>query len=205
MEVNETGAVNFEQPRITKLIIEKDTNLNAENTDSKQTFAIKGMSVLRGDSNRGGYDYYKLKDLSQTRAISVTLREKDEEKDVELPEDMLQNMANYLANKNNITGHFDCASFAHAANGIPYESPKYDPSNWVQSDFDGNINPGETIIMEDKNKPNLFNHFAIYLGDGLYISKFGSSGPLIVSDVDGMRKGFGSDKVFKLKPAQKVN
>ncbi|KKR69735.1 MAG: hypothetical protein UU12_C0038G0012, partial [Candidatus Woesebacteria bacterium GW2011_GWA2_40_7b] len=205
MEVNETGATNFEQPRITKLIIEKDTDLNAQNSSNKHNFEIKGISILRGDSNRGGYDYYKLKDLSQTRAISITLREKDEEKDVELPEDMLQNMANYLANKNNITGHFDCASFAHAANGIQYESPNYNPSNWIQSEFDGNINPGETVIIEDKDKPNMFNHFAIYLGDDLYISKFGGAGPLIVSDLDAMKKGFDGDSVFKLKPAQKTN
>lgn len=156
---------------------------------------------------RGGYDYYKLKDLSQTRAISITLREKDEEKEVELPEDMLQRMASYLAEKNSTNGNgkFDCASFAHAVNGVPYEYTKYDPSKWNQSNFSSNdMSAGDTIAIVDTEAPyaNQYTHFVIYLGDGLYISKFGSSGPLIVSDVDEMKKGFHGDTVYKLEPKQ---
>ena len=205
-EGHEGGATISEQPRITKLIIEKDKNLSAKNASSKQIFKVKGVSLLRGDSNRRGYDYYKLKDLAETRAISITLREKDETKDVEMPEDMLDRMADYLSNMNstNGNGRFDCVSFVQAVNGIPYEYTKYDPSKWNQSNFNGDVKVGDTIAIVDSDAPqaNQYTHFAIYLGDGLYISKFGFSGPLIVSDVDEMKKGFHGDTVYKLEPKQ---
>lgn len=151
MEVNETGAINIEQPRITKLIIEKDVNLNAENRDGNNIFTIKGISILRSETNPEGYDYYKLSDLSKTRRLSIVLRDKDEEREVELPEKMLQRMADYIANKNVLVEkEFDCVAFAHAANGIPYNGPdSYNSTNWEKTPFLDNLEPGDTIAIAD--------------------------------------------------------
>lgn len=185
---------------VTRLIIEKDAVERATNESSGKGFQVNAISISRSDQNQG-YDYYRLKDLSNTKFLSVFLREQDQTKEVALPEVMLERMAYYMANKAKMKGPFDCVSFAHMINGIPYEFGKYNSANWEMTPFNGYLNVGDTIsICNSDSESRRDNHFAIYVGDGLYLSKFGGPGPLIVTDLTEMKKGFDGDLVYKMKP-----
>lgn len=81
-------------------------------------------------------------------------------------------------------------------NGVDYLFGKFDNQKWVVEKLDvSSLKIGDTIII-GRDRQTL-THFAIYIGEGLYLSKFGSSGPLIVTDIPAMKIGFGGDEVFK--------
>jgi cell wall-associated NlpC family hydrolase len=65
-----------------------------------------------------------------------------------------------------------------------------------------NLQTGDTLFISESSNPENYKatHFAIYLGKNLYISKFGPSGKLIVTDMDNMMKGFGGNYIFKMTP-----
>lgn len=191
----------------TKLVIEKDKNIEKEFPEQKTSLNTKGLRVARSGFNTNGYDYYSLNDLSHTRKLSITLKEANQEKDIQLPERMLKNIAEYLANQKNVDERFDCTAFAHAANGVPYTIGEPDPYKWQRGKFDErNIKPGETFVIGREMGFGFaeFTHWAIYLGDGLYLSKAGKSGePLIVADLEEMKKGYDGDVVYKMTPIRK--
>ena len=49
---------------------------------------------------------------------------------------------------------------------------------------------------------NEITHLAVYLGEGLYLSKFGTFGGLIVTTLRGMKMGFGGTKTWLTRPAR---
>lgn len=186
----------------TQLIIEKNFDAQATNASNEVVFGIKRVSVRR-NKNHEGCNFYGLKDLKRTNSIEIIMRGGNEEVLVDLPNLMLDRIAKYMSEKEHISGLFDCASFAHAANGIPYEFSKLKNENWIREDFDRDtMRPGDTVAICDSSTDDnhQFVHFAIYVGDDLYLSKFGSSGPLIVANVDEMKAGFSGDFVRKMVP-----
>ena len=43
-------------------------------------------------------------------------------------------------------------------------------------------------------------HYAVYLGQGLYISKFGYIGPLIVTSLEAMKYAYDADQIWIIRP-----
>ncbi len=191
------------QTQITKLIIEKDHDVYSLNIDTKQLALIKELNILRNNSGKGS-DYYNISNLSRTKTLFIGLRETNEIKEIKLPKDMLKRVADYLASKNEINDNFDCASFVHAVNKIPYEAPDFDTSKWIPSLYNGNMNAGDTIVIVDSKADYVdqIKHFAIYLSDGLYISIGGQARPLIITNLNEMKNSYQGDTVYKLKPKQ---
>jgi ABC-type thiamine transport system ATPase subunit len=50
--------------------------------------------------------------------------------------------------------------------------------------------------MKENDKPNV--HFAVYLTHGIYLSLFGSTGSIIASTLQEMKKGFSTPHAAKL-------
>lgn len=199
----ETEDLIYETEKVTRLIIEKDVDYKAVNNSNNVNFGVKSIVLSRNESvNSEGFSYYKLRDLSNTKRLRILLRESDEEREVMLPEEMLVRMTQYLQRENSLQSPFDCASFAHYANGIPYVFSHFDPSFWnVEAFAESSMKPGDTVAIHNGgDRLEDITHFAIYLGDGLYISKFGTAGRLIVSNIDEMKKGFAGEDVVKVSP-----
>ena len=64
--------------------------------------------------------------------------------------------------------------------------------------------PTETIFISSKEKPveGDYDHFAIFVADGLYLSKFGNAGKMTVTSLEEMKKFYGAEHVFKIKPKE---
>ncbi|MFA6393728.1 MAG: hypothetical protein WCW25_02565 [Patescibacteria group bacterium] len=193
-------------PKATKLIIEREDG-TAENSSSKQRFDVKLLNLGRSQINKP-YSYYRLSNLSRTDNIQVLMRTDQGLKNIRLPEQMLSNIARFIREDSKPREErFDCASFAHLVNDIPYEFGNYQAKNWdmrLLSD-ENNLKPGDTIAIANTDNPNNFSngditHFGIYLGDSLYLSKFGNKGKLIVANLEEMKKGFGGDYFFQANP-----
>lgn len=192
--------------KATKLIIEREDGI-AENSDSQQRFEVKLLNLGRSQIDKP-YSYYRLSNLSRTDSVQVLMRTDQGLKNIHLPEQMLSNIARFIREDSKPREErFDCGSFAHFINDIPYQFSNYRAESWDMRllNDENNLKPGDTIALTKTDNPNDFSdgditHFAIYLGDSLYLSKFGSKGKLIVANLEEMKKGFGGDYFFQANP-----
>lgn len=126
---------------------------------------------------------------------------------ITLPEPLNSNLINYIRGIPERI-NYDCNRFVHFLNGVKYSRTKHISKRWkielISNDIDQFINSdfefitGDTILIGKSY--NEIAHAAIYLGDGLYLSKVGDTGPLVIASVDEMRKGFGGHQIYLIKP-----
>lgn len=193
---NETGQ------GITKLVIEKD-NIAASNSENGLAMQVRDLTIGGGQVD-GHFSYYRLSNLSRTDNIQVLMRTGSGLKNISLPEKMLSNIAKYIQGEHNRKEDTDCAYFVHYAKGIPYKFGHFKTKSWninLLSNEDA-LNPGDIIIIAQTENPVQFTnhditHFAIYLGDSLYLSQGGKNQKLIVASVEEMKKGFGGNNFYK--------
>lgn len=197
---------------ITKFIIEKEPK-KAINLDSRVYFEIKKFTVARSNDEKP-FEYYKISDLSNTESVEVCMRSDTGLESIDLPQSILDKLAEYIRNESLGTlGEFDCASFAHFVSDVPYTFGKFDSMKWnldLLSD-ESVLKIGDTVMITDdtydiekgESANTAIRHFALYLGSGLYISKFGTGGKLMVARLDEMKNGFDGTKAFKLTPNQR--
>ncbi len=184
----------------TRFIIEKGKKHDAENLDSGRMFKIYQIRVGRHNPN-GSADYYKLSDLSNTDQIEISMRDQSGTRDINLPEEILGKIAAFIREDHRREGKFDCSSFVHFANGIPYEFGSLVISKWDVSDFDeSQLLPGDSVMISKDPEHTDVTHLALYLGEGLYLSKFGNGGKLIVTTMRNMKKAFEGKYVFRIQP-----
>lgn len=121
-------------------------------------------------------------------------------KRVILPPEMNSRIIAYLKAGGAPSVPFDCNCFAHFMNGKEYEFNRFSYSEWQIEEYSSekNLVPGSTILI-GHDRTNI-THLAIFLGSGFYLSKFGTCGPLIVTTLDQMKKGFGGNVVFVARP-----
>ena len=86
-------------------------------------------------------------------------------------------------------------------NGVEYQFGVFENQKWTVERLENEelLKEGETIIIG--HHPRRLTHLAIYIGDGLYLSKGGTIGALIVADLPSMKIGFGGDEVYRASPA----
>lgn len=193
------------QPQTTRLIIEPSSNMIGNRVDTGKKFLIKGITL--GRSNReGSISYYRLSDMSKTTSVEVLMRAGERLENVSLPENILKNIAQYLRENPSEKGSFDCFSFVHYVNGIPYVFGEFRFKPWDirHLTHTKNLNPGDTIFIAKSRWPKNtdITHFGIYLNNGLFISKFGDLGKLIVTDLEQMKKAFGGRHIFQARPKE---
>jgi hypothetical protein len=157
---------------------------------------------------RGGktlISYYDLgENLKNTKNLTVKIEKDNGESIVNLSRKTIFRLEQFLRDDNCLSWSdrdFDCASFAHHLNDIDYIFSNLDYSKWVISSFEGSeLNPGDTIMTS--NELGTITHFAIYLDDGIYLSKYGNHNKLIANTLEEIKKSYKSEFVHKLKPVK---
>ena len=98
---------------------------------------------------------------------------------------------------------FDCARFVHYLAGISQQYGKFDPDRWKISRLasEDRLGAGQMVMLTRQvystDQPV---HFAMYLARGLYLSKFGYRGGLIVTTLREMLNAFEGRGVYSLEP-----
>lgn len=120
---------------------------------------------------------------------------------ISLPEGILANIGWFLTQRGERP--VDCNGFVHYLNGVNYVFGTFHYAQWDISEFlnDETIKVGESILMRDSVKDT--KHLAIYLGSGLYLSKGGPKGDLVVTSLESMRSLWGGKEVVVIRP--KIN
>ncbi|MDZ4082466.1 MAG: NlpC/P60 family protein [Bdellovibrionales bacterium] len=131
---------------------------------------------------------------------------------IELPNAMKARLVEYIRNggppKKGLEGsneirsecRFDCNSFVHYVTGVSYEYGKFSTDQWTLSriDYQNPIQLGDVILIGYGDRE--INHVAINIGDDLYISKFGASGPVLVTDLTTLQMAYGGLGLLSAKP-----
>jgi len=172
--------------------------IKATNINSSASFPVGIVNFRSGDQN--GYLHTSTPvNVPDGARLDLSVETDRGRRTVNLPEEMNARILNYLR-----LGHpclpFDCSSFVHYMNGVDFHFGEFDDRRWVVETLtdEGLLKEGDTILLGHNRKT--FTHGAIYLGDGLYLSKFGPDGPLIITDVPAMKIGFGGNEVFRSYP-----
>ncbi|SNW62273.1 NlpC/P60 family [Orpheovirus IHUMI-LCC2] len=99
----------------------------------------------------------------------------------------------------------ECSRNSHDCRGFVYyfyDEPCIKP-HYIKLTTTDNIKAGNIVFMAKTMRVPYTNvHYAIYLGNGVYISKFGVSGPIIFNDLAELMIGFGSEVYGVLEMAE---
>lgn len=189
-----------EIPPVTRFIIDVSRTVGAKNVESGEVSEIYDIGMSRNDADASA-SYYSLSDLSRTGQLDILIRSGDGTKRIDLPEDMIGRIATFIREDHAREGSFDCTSFIHFVNGIRYEFGRFIPEKWDMSPFDERAAvPGDSVMTAKDPEHSVVAHFALYLGEGLYLSKFGVIGKLAVTTLENMRKAFPGEYMFHIRP-----
>lgn len=182
---------------ITRIKITDETD-KARNASSGVIWNLKRTLVGRREEPKANFAL--MKDYSNTRTVVI---EKDG-KTIELPDKIAQNLATFFSTRPEQKSKFDCSSFAHFLNGVPYEFGRLRDEKWDinQITSDDHLRAGDTIAITNGENFSKITHLAVYVADGVYISKFGTGGGIVFATLEEMKKGFGGEFVFKLEPKE---
>jgi len=153
------------------------------------------------DASSYSYLHFNERFKSKAKEIDFIIENDDDSLDIfHFPLDMSARLIEYLS-ISPLKG-FDCYCFGHFLNSLSYRFSFSPLSKWEECIFDEDLlKTGDSIaIFTIKDGSiNEFNHFAIYIGNGLYLSKGGPKGPLVVCDIDIMKSAFGGNQVYLLR------
>ncbi len=136
--------------------------------------------------------------------LIIEIKEDNSSRELKIPQNIKSKLIKYLQDWPS-DNPFDCWSFAHFINGINYNRPNLKIKDRTVKDFDQDIKPWETITIsdwynQDTWKYENITHFAIYIWEWLYISKFWNLWWIIIANVDEMKKLFWGSKIHKVFP-----
>jgi hypothetical protein len=151
-----------------------------------------------GASNVPLHDFCRIKPNGICTNLELRMQDADDEyKKLNLPDSVSLRLLEYL-NYGPPSKPFDCTSFAHFIRKIPYLYGSFDTSKWDYLDFENprNLSPDTTVIIwkEITGQPSEPVHFALYLGNSVFLWKFGTRIGLFVSDLYSMQQAFGGTK-----------
>jgi len=153
------------------------------------------------DSSGYSYLHFNERFKSKAKEIDFAIENDDNSIDIfHLPPNMSKRLIEYF--RISPLKPFDCYSFGHFLNSVSYGLRFFSLSKWEKCFFNENLlQTGDSIVIFTIKDGSIkkFNHFAIYIGNGLYLSKGGVSGPLVVSDLDIMKSAFGGNQVYQLR------
>lgn len=176
----------------------------------QQSSSLTGKWI-NGDSS----EKIMLDGIDNLREVIVTVKIKDEEAILHLPHNYGVRILNYLkldiCHKLNDYKGFDCYAFICLLADVKY-SPQNPEFDYEEFDYNKtNPNDGDFIVLtSDDSIPNSIKHWALYLKDGLYLSKFGKSGEgfsclLDVMDLKGMMTLYECKHTYIARPKDKAN
>lgn len=180
---------------VTKVVVEAQNMLSAHNSENNTYFTIR--NILVGRRRNPVVSYYQAGNLGNISDVELFIQDQEELIPDLLPTAMTQRFAQIIRGDFAANPRFDCGYFAHHLAGIPYNGLLLDQDKWDFRPFQEQepINSGDTLLMT--TTWGQITHMAIYLKNGLYVSKFGRSGGVIVTSLDQMQKGFGGSRVSR--------
>lgn len=124
---------------------------------------------------------------------------------IKIPERLEKKLLEYLK-KPYIDLNFDCSSFVHFLKWVNYVSPNFYHDLWEFTKFEQSlINSWDIIIIFENHDNKTWNvywikHFAVYLWEWMYLSKFWSIWNLIISSLDDMINLFWWNEIYIITP-----
>jgi hypothetical protein len=194
------SAENLRNIPPTKFIIEPSTQ-SLYNVADGVSFNTRKISLARRTNT--GVVINKISDVSMTFGLEICVREDGEIKPLEIPQKLTQRLAEYLRTRPDRGQEFECGSFVHYLMGIPFTLNGFDENKWEITPYmsEEEMLPGFTILVYNPPEDNReLKHIAMYLGRGLYLSKFGGAPVLLVTTLEEMKKGYKAAKVLVLVP-----
>ncbi|MCL4359882.1 hypothetical protein M1555_01320 [Patescibacteria group bacterium] len=173
------------------------------NLDNEKYFKSKEMVIWRDGALRASR-YYPFCNLSNTRELVFSIVDGYGREYFPLPGALVNRLAAFLRGEGYDPSTADCKRFAYYLTGLPYYD-RFDTNQWDSTAYlnDSYLSPGNAILISNRQENDIYpKHMAIYLTDGLYISKFGVGigNNLIVATLDEMCKGFEGNYVSILEP-----
>ncbi|MGI8788889.1 MAG: hypothetical protein ACR2HG_14195 [Pyrinomonadaceae bacterium] len=147
----------------------------------------------------------ELSNADKLKKVIITKKINGNEEKINLPDKYSERILDYFNadvshNPEKFRG-FDCYAFVSLIANV-----KYFP---LSPDFEykkGNANVGDIVVLANKNNlPNAIMHWALVLGDNLFLSKFGRSGEgtqslVEVMDLQGMMKLYNCELIYTAIP-----
>jgi hypothetical protein len=187
---------------VLKFIIGKDM-VYTKNIDSNVIFKVQKITLI------GDGEEIVLSGNETTRKVycqlSLLFKIEDEKEiclDTSLPKKCNDTLLKYLLN-GRPSPKYCCVDFLMDTVGRYSDlTVNHIVGHWIEQEYEEtSLNTGDGIVIYNEVKKPV--HFAIYLCNCIYLSLFGSSGPLIATTLNEMKTGFGGVTAYKFTPIEK--
>lgn len=140
----------------------------------------------------------KLNYLSDDAHLTILRYDKEDPMEVDLSPEVKDRLLKYLLHDLEDQDR-DCYDFFRE---ILFEQPEANNEIFVSPIDELDLNPGDGVILFDfSKKPDDARHFAIALGDRLYLSRFGRGRPIFVTDMKSMMEVYKCPVFGKANPS----
>jgi hypothetical protein len=153
--------------------------------------------------------FHRFSNLSNAKKVEIFLRKWKLLEKVELSEEMLTKISEFIRFELSEKQVRDCIAFAHFINWVDYtiwdSFEKYvERWNWIDKiDEESSLKVWDTIMIIENNIEEKWfkvTHFATYLWNWLYLSKFWDIWNLMVTSLEEMKKFFCWNIIFRVNP-----
>lgn len=197
---------------VVELTPEATLNFSSTNTENFRSPVVKIRTA------RGEILLHKLEDPSlrdgtgqlldiagDAKVYFFATSRTGERRALDLPIWLKNALRDYVRGGGPPTKPFDCNCFAHLLNGVTYKFESFQTRLWsleqvVDSDA---IRIGDTLLLGYSK--NEITHVAVNIGEGLYISKFGIDGPVLVTTIEALQLIYGGMPMVSGKPIPNAN
>ena len=117
---------------------------------------------------------------------------------IQVPVWLRDNLRNYIRN-GPPTKPFDCNCFAHLLNGVAYKFGEFSTRVFSlhQVPDETVLRVGDTVLLGYSRSE--ITHVAVALGEGLFISKFGKDGPVLVTNFPTLQLTYGGMPIARIE------
>ena len=208
------------QCELIRLVVHKQTFVGT-NRSNNVVFPIRGVTVElhSGSPNRILFSIYlsglnhetstHFKALDKKTKVQIFFEQ--DNVTTTLPDEMSGYFVNFLKHyRPKGKQNYCCINFAYEmlyGRGVIKNDNAIDDFNVSPSDLfsEEKLNCGDIVYLHNDNDSNKNVHYAIYIGQNEYLSLFGTTGPLMITSLDAMKKGFGADICSNISKKQRSN
>lgn len=199
-------------PKVTRIYIERAQPILGK-TETGDIFVSSHIQLHRAteapDSRLNVNNLQKLSNIAQ---LEVYIRDIGEPIAIDLPNSLLEKLADYLRDIQSLSQTFDCGEFVHFLHDTQNTFKNMQPitDNWELHEFkttpparSTSLKPGDVIgfFSQDRSSSTLsLDHFAIYLNQDVLLSQSGHGGKLIATAFSDTQSLYRAQVWTKLTP-----